>query len=81
TKQIIKNRKFKEGNKLNIESNPAWTNNEKIKNQMSKFSNVYASVINFETAYFDESIQSGKPQNAIEKLRNEEIYKTVKDLL
>ncbi|WP_229651875.1 hypothetical protein, partial [Vibrio parahaemolyticus] len=25
--------------------------------------------------------QSGKPQNAIEKLRNEEIYKTVKDLL
>ncbi|WP_029836694.1 ATP-dependent endonuclease, partial [Vibrio parahaemolyticus] len=34
TKQIIKNRKFKEGNKLNIESNPAWTNNEKIKNQM-----------------------------------------------
>lgn len=81
TKQIIKNRKFKEGNKLNIESNPAWANNEKIKNQMSKFSKVYASVINFETAYFDESIQSGKPQNAIEKLRNEEIYKTVKDLL
>lgn len=48
---------------------------------MSEYSNVYASVIDFETACFDESIQAGKPQNAIDKLRDGNIYNKVKSLL
>ncbi|MFI8622556.1 ATP-dependent nuclease [Marinomonas sp. NPDC078689] len=81
TKQIIKNRKFKDENRRNIETNPAWTNNAKIADQMSVYSSVYASIINFEAAYFDECIHAGKPQNAIDKLRDEDIYRTVKELL
>lgn len=85
-KQILKNRWIKniEGKKekvLKIETNPAWTNNSKILEQMSEYSTVYGSVINFETAYFDHGIDGGKPENAINMLKNPEIYLIVKNLL
>lgn len=62
--------------------NPAWTNNEKILAQMTDNSRVVASVINFEDAYFDETIGSDKPENCIKHIREEqEMYQKVKDLL
>ncbi|HHP2703574.1 TPA: ATP-dependent nuclease [Citrobacter freundii] len=85
-KQILKNRwiKNEQGVKektLRIEANPAWSNNEKINAEMTEFSDVYASVINFETAYFDHGIDSGKPENAINMLKNTDVYEVVKSLL
>lgn len=84
--QILKNRWMKQegGGKakvLRVETNPAWTNNSKIHAEMSEFSRVYASIINFETAYFEQGIDSGKPENAINMLQDAEIYQVVKNLL
>lgn len=84
--QILKNRWMNQegGGKqkvLRVEANPAWTNNSKIHAEMSEFSNVYASVINFETAYFGTGINSGKPENALNMLRDSNVYQVVKDLL
>lgn len=84
--QILKNRwiKQEDGTKqkeLRVETNPAWTNNTKIHNQMSDISSVYASIINFETAYFDNGIDSGKPENALNMLKDPEIYSIVSNLL
>ncbi|MER2495604.1 AAA family ATPase [Vibrio neptunius] len=86
TKKILKNRwiKQEDGSKqkeLRVETNPAWTNNSKIHAEMSEFSHVYASVINFETAYFGTGIDSGKPENALNMLKEQEVYQVVKDLL
>lgn len=87
SKQIIKLREMKvdgtdkKVKKPNIEKNPAWTNNSKILEQMTEYSSVYGSIINFETAYFNESIGSGKPDNAITKLKDKDIYSTVERLL
>lgn len=62
--------------------NPAWTNNEKILAQMTEKSRVVASVINFEDAYFDETIGSDKPENCIQHIREEQgMYQKVKGLL
>ncbi|ECW2502817.1 ATP-dependent endonuclease, partial [Salmonella enterica] len=85
-KQILKNRwiKNEQGVKektLRVEANPAWSNNEKINAEMTEFSDVYASVINFETAYFDHGNDSGKPENAINMLKNTDVYEVVKNLL
>lgn len=84
--QILKNRWMtqKDGSKekvLRVEANPAWTNNLKIQAEMSEFSNVYASIINFETAYFGTGIDSGKPENALNMLRDPDIYLVVQNLL
>ncbi|QFI39928.1 AAA family ATPase [Moritella marina ATCC 15381] len=86
SKQILKNRWLKDGKggkkkELRIEVNPAWSNNSKILEQMSEYSKVYGSVIDFETAYFDEGISSGKPENAMTKLKDLGIYETVNSLL
>ncbi|ENJ8203030.1 AAA family ATPase [Vibrio cholerae] len=87
TKQILKYRLMKvEGTdkkerKPNIENNPAWTNNSKILEQMSEYSQVFGSVIDFETAYFNEPVSAGKPENAVAKMKEEEIYNTVESLL
>ncbi|PCC12860.1 ATP-dependent nuclease [Pseudoalteromonas sp. JB197] len=63
-------------------TNPAWTNNEKILAQMTEQSRVVASVINFEDAYFDETIGSDKPENCINHIKEEpDMYNKVKDLL
>lgn len=51
--------------------NPAWTNNEKILNQMSANSRVIASIVNFEEAYFAEVVDSEKPENCINHLKSE----------
>ncbi len=62
--------------------NPAWTNNEKILAQMTERSRVVASVINFEDAYFDETIGSDKPENCISHIKEEpEMYNRIKSLL
>jgi len=61
--------------------NPAWTNNSKIEANMSVYSKVYASLINFEVANFNENLSSGKPENAIEKLKDAKIYEAIKKLL
>lgn len=61
--------------------NPAWTNNDKILNNMSVYSNVYASLINFEVANFDEFLSSGKPSNVIDKLKIKENYDSLRELL
>jgi putative ATP-dependent endonuclease of OLD family len=63
-------------------ANPAWTNNEKILSQMTDQSRVVASVINFEDAYFDETIGSDKPENCINHIKEEqEKYQKIKELL
>lgn len=63
-------------------NNPAWTNNGKILDQMSQYSQVVASVINFEEAYFSEAADSNKPENCIAKMRESPAhYATVKSLL
>jgi putative ATP-dependent endonuclease of OLD family len=62
--------------------NPAWTNNTKISDQMGDDSRVIASVINFEDAYFSETISSDKPENCINNLRTDEAkYQLIKKLL
>jgi putative ATP-dependent endonuclease of OLD family len=62
--------------------NPAWTNNTKILDQMTDRSRVIASVINFEDAYFDETIGSDKPENCINHIKSEpEMYSRIKSLL
>ncbi|MFP6843642.1 MAG: AAA family ATPase [Thalassolituus sp.] len=62
--------------------NPAWTNNQKILDQMTDQSRVVASVINFEDAYFDETIGSDKPENCIKHIKDEpEMYQKIKVLL
>jgi len=62
--------------------NPAWTNNQKILDQMTDQSRVVASVINFEDAYFDETIGSDKPENCIKHIKDEpEMYEKIKVLL
>ncbi len=62
--------------------NPAWTNNEKILAQMTQRSRVIATVINFEDAYFDETVGSDKPENCIKHIKEEaEMYNRIKSLL
>ncbi|MDC1175565.1 AAA family ATPase, partial [Bacteriovoracaceae bacterium] len=61
--------------------NPAWTNNSKIQAQMSEYSTVYASLINFEFAYFGEEVSSNKPANALEKMEITEEYYKIRSLL
>ncbi len=62
--------------------NPAWSNNEKILAQMTDSSRVVASVINFEDAYFDETVGSDKPENCINHIKSEpEMYSRIKSLL
>lgn len=62
--------------------NPAWTNNGKILAQTTDQVRVVASVINFEDAYFDETIGSDKPENCIKHIKEEpEMYQKIKDLL
>lgn len=63
-------------------TNPAWTNNNKIKNQMGENSKVVASLINFEHAYFSEIISTNKPEHCIGKIKSDpEKYKLIKQLL
>ena len=63
-------------------TNPAWTNNNKIKAQMTNKSRVIASLINFESAYFAETVESDKPENCINNIKECEIkYATIKQLL
>jgi putative ATP-dependent endonuclease of OLD family len=63
-------------------ANPAWTNNEKILNEMTERSRVVASIVNFEQAYFDEIAETEKPENSVSKLREDEgFYALIKGLL
>ncbi len=63
-------------------TNPAWTNNAKILDQMTEQSRVVASVINFEDAYFDETVGSDKPDNCIKHIKEDlDMYNKVKGLL
>jgi len=63
-------------------ANPAWTNNKKILEQMGQYSRVVASIINFEEAYFAETVESDKPENCLMHLRTDpDSYKLVKGLL
>ncbi|EIU1678477.1 AAA family ATPase [Pseudomonas aeruginosa] len=77
--------KDKAGNRIYEEieiNNPAWTNNSKILDQMSGYSKVAASIVNFEVAYFAETADSGKPENCITKMKDsQEHYDTVKNLI
>lgn len=62
--------------------NPAWTNNEKILTQLSGDSRVVASIINFEEAYFDETIANDKPENCINHMKESgDMYNKIKSLL
>lgn len=62
--------------------NPAWTNNNKILANQSENSRVIASIINFEEAYFDETIGSEKPDNCIKHMKEEDdLYNKIKNLL
>lgn len=86
SKQILKNRQINDGEggkkkELRIEKNPAWSNNSKIHVEMSDYSKVYGSIVNFETAYFEENVSSGKPENALTKLKDIYVYRIIKDLL
>ncbi|MDY6460527.1 ATP-dependent endonuclease, partial [Acinetobacter faecalis] len=63
-------------------TNPAWTNNNKIKNQMGGNCKVVASLINFEHAYFSEDISTNKPEHCISKIKSiPEKYNLIKQLL
>lgn len=63
-------------------TNPAWTNNNKIKEQMGENCKVVSSLINFEHAYFSEIISTNKPEHCIEKIKSEsEKYDLIKQLL
>ncbi|AUQ27034.1 ATP-dependent nuclease [Dickeya zeae] len=62
--------------------NGAWTNNEKIMNEMTDRSGVYASIINFEDAYLSEVVSSDKPSHSIEIIKTDnEFYKKMKCVL
>jgi putative ATP-dependent endonuclease of the OLD family len=62
--------------------NSAWTNNRKISEQMSDYSRVVASIVNFEEAYFLEVVDSRKPESCINRLKSDdESYKIIKQLL
>lgn len=62
--------------------NPAWTNNGKIQAQMTEQSKVVASIINFEDAYFDETVGSDKPENCIKHMKDDPaMYEKIKTLL
>lgn len=78
TKQGTDGKKYIEMKEI---ANPAWTNNDKILNNMTEYSKVFASLINFEVANFDENLTSGKPSNAIEKLKTKENYDSIKSVL
>lgn len=63
-------------------TNPAWTNNRKILDQMSERSRVVASIVNFEVAHLDEAADFEKPENTVSKLRtNNDFYVSIKALL
>src|SRR5690606_17028662 len=63
-------------------TNPAWTNNEKIRNQMGENCKVVASIINFEHAYFSEIISTNKPEHCISTIKSvPEKYALIKQLL
>ena len=63
-------------------TNPAWTNNEKIRDQMTDNSRVIASAVNFEEAYFYEVVDKDKPENCINQLKSsEDSYNKIKQLL
>lgn len=63
-------------------TNPAWTNNNKIRNQMGENCKVVASLINFEHAYFSEIINTNKPEHCIQKIKSApEKYNLIKQLL
>lgn len=63
-------------------ANPAWTNNSKIQDEMSEYSRVIASVINFEDAYFDETVGSDKPDNCIKHIKEDpSMYQKIKNVL
>lgn len=86
TPKTIKKKKIKcDDGKYKIEEqeikNPAWTNNEKIFDCMNNNSKVFASLVNFEFAYFEETISSGKPINSIEKLKEATNYNKIKSVL
>lgn len=86
TQKTTRNKKVKNANdKIELEqqeiTNPAWTNNEKIMNNMSAYSKVFASLVNFEFAYFDETISSGKPINSIEKIKIKSNYDKILEVL
>jgi len=63
-------------------ANPAWTNNQKILDQMTPRSRVVASVVNFEVAHLDEATETEKPENTVSKLRTDDtLYESIKSLL
>lgn len=63
-------------------ANPAWTNNQKILDQMTANSRVVASIVNFEFAHFDEVADAEKPENSVSKMRsNPQDYELIKALL
>ncbi|WP_029653177.1 ATP-dependent nuclease [Marinobacter daepoensis] len=63
-------------------NNPAWTNNKKIQDQMGSDSRVFASIINFEEAYFSETVGSDKPENCINHIKTDlDAYGLIKCLL
>ncbi|WP_180053141.1 ATP-dependent endonuclease [Acinetobacter sp. YH12236] len=63
-------------------NNPAWTNNSKIQDQMGENCKVISSLINFEHAYFSETISSNKPENSINKIKSDpQKYILIKQLL
>lgn len=68
--------------KIKTITNPAWTNNQKILGQMSQYSRVVASIVNFEEAYFSEVVESDKPENCVSRLKSDpDSYSVVKQLL
>lgn len=63
-------------------ANPAWTNNEKIREQMTEQSHVVASLGNFESAYLDEIAETEKPEHAVSRMTADpDLYDLVKSLL
>lgn len=63
-------------------TNPAWTNNIKISDQMGDNCKVISSIINFEHAYFSEIISTNKPEHCISKIKSApEKYDLIKQLL
>ncbi|ADT68973.1 MULTISPECIES: AAA family ATPase [unclassified Pseudoalteromonas] len=63
-------------------NNPAWTNNGKIQAQMQPESKVVASIVNFEEAYFSETVANDKPENCINNIKTDpDMYSKIKQLL
>lgn len=86
TKSKVKDRNASTGGRVVYRettiANPAWTNNQKILDQMSRYSRVVASVVNFEEAYFSEVVESDKPENCLSHLKSDAAaYALVKQLL